>query len=263
MRPGLKTSISIVTSLGILILSCSEAEEKVRLIDLTHPFDQNTIYWPTNRSFRLDVVHKGLTDKGYWYETHDYSASEHGGTHIDAPVHFAEGKWTIDEIPLTHLVSPAIKVDVSAKAHRDYLISEQDLIAWEKRHGRIPVGAIVLVYTGWEKFWPDKKRYLGSDKPGDTRGLHFPGFSAEAALFLTKKRTIHAVGLDTASLDYGQSKEFLAHRIFGEANIPGFENLHNLDLLPARGFCVLALPMKIGRGSGAPLRIIAKTTSQP
>ncbi|MGH8614787.1 MAG: cyclase family protein [Gammaproteobacteria bacterium] len=262
MRPALKTSISMVASLGILILSGSEAEEKVRLIDLTHPFDQSTIYWPTNRSFRLDVVHQGLTDKGYWYETHDYSASEHGGTHIDAPVHFAKGKWTIDEIPLTHLVGSGIKVDVSAKAHPDYLISEQDLIAWEERHGRIPIGAIVLVHTGWEKFWLDKKRYLGSDKPGDTGDLHFPGFSQEAALFLTAKRTIHAVGLDTASLDHGQSKEFLAHRIFGEANIPGFENLRNLDLLPASGFRVLALPMKIGRGSGAPLRIIAETASQ-
>ncbi|MGH8644272.1 MAG: cyclase family protein [Gammaproteobacteria bacterium] len=257
------TSILLVTSLGILFPTCCEAQEAVRLIDLTHPFDQNTIYWPTNRSFRLDVVHKGLTVKGYWYETHDYSASEHGGTHIDAPVHFAKGKWTIDAIPLTHLVSPAIKVDVSAKAHPDYLISEHDLIAWEERHSRIPVGAIVLVYTGWEKFWLDKKRYLGSDKPGDASDLHFPGFGEEAALFLTKKRTIHAVGLDTASLDYGQSKEFLAHRIFGGANIPGFENLHNLDLLPASGFRVLALPMKIGKGSGAPLRIIAETTSRP
>lgn len=234
------------------------AEEVTRWVDLTHPFDHTTIYWPTNLSFHLDIVHKGLTEKGYWYETNDYRASEHGGTHMDAPVHFAKGKWSVDQIPLSRLIGAGIKVDVSAKAHRDYLISEQDFLDWEQQNGHMPKGAIVLVRTGWERFWPDKELYLGSDKPGDTQNLHFPGFSKEAALFLTKDRDIHAVGLDTASLDYGQSQDFSAHRIFGEANTPGFENLHNLDRLPATGFRVFALPMKIGKGSGAPLRIIVE-----
>jgi len=122
----------------------------------------------------------------------------------------------------------------------------------------LPGKSIVLVRTGWEAYWPDKKNYLGSDQPGETADLHFPGFSEASARFLTEERTVLAVGLDTASLDYGQSKDFPAHQVFGSANVPGFENLHNLDVLPPKGFRVIALPMKIGGGSGAPLRIIAE-----
>lgn len=241
-------------------LTISNSWAETRWVDLTHPFDQTTVYWPTSKPFQLEVVHKGLTGRGFWYESNNYSAAEHGGTHIDAPVHFAKGKWTVDEIPLNRLIGPAVKVDVSKKArgHPDYLISEQDFLDWEQRHGRIPSGAIVLVRTGWERFWPNKKKYLGTAKPGDTANLHFPGFSREAALFLAQKRKVGSVGLDTASLDYGQSKDFPAHQIFGQANVPGFENLHQLAGLPAKGFRVIALPMKISQGSGAPLRVIAE-----
>ncbi|MCZ6541291.1 MAG: cyclase family protein [Nitrospinae bacterium] len=231
-----------------------------KLIDLTHTFDEHTIYWPTNKSFTLAPVHKGPTSQGFWYEANNYEAAEHGGTHLDAPVHFAQGQWTVDQIPLSRLIAPGVLVDVSAKAkdHPDTLISRQDMLDWEQHHGRLPKGVIVLVRTGWEAFWPDKKKYLGSDRPGETADLHFPGFSEAAARFLTRERNVAAVGLDTASLDYGRSKVFKAHQVFGAANVPGFENLHNLDALPAKGFRVIALPMKIGGGSGAPLRIVAE-----
>ena len=245
------------------ILCCFAASDSVaesKLIDLTHSFDKTTIYWPTNKHFDLKAIHKGPTEGGYWYESSDYSASEHGGTHVDAPVHFAKGKWTVDKIPLRNLTGTGILVDVSSKAHGnpDYLISKEDFMNWEKQNGRIPAGTIVLVRTGWASFWPNKKQYLGTDKPGDVANLHFPGFSAEAARFLANDRNIGAIGLDTLSLDYGQSKDFLAHRIFGESNTPGFENLANLNSLPTKGFRVIALPMKIGGGSGAPLRIMAE-----
>lgn len=231
-----------------------------RFVDLTHPFDQSTIYWPTSRPFQLDELHKGKTEKGYWYEANNFSGAEHGGTHIDAPSHFAEGKWRVDEIPLNRLIAPGILLDVShkAKGNPDYLISEIDFLEWEKVNGKIPEGTIVLVRTGWENFWPIKKKYLGSDKPGDTAHLHFPGFGKDAAKFLSQQRKVAAVGLDTASLDYGQSKSFESHQVFGEENISGFENLHHLAKLPSKGFRVIALPMKIGDGSGAPLRIVAE-----
>lgn len=122
----------------------------------------------------------------------------------------------------------------------------------------VPEGAIALFATGWEKFWPDKKRYLGSEVTGDTTNLHFPRFSEQAADYLGNIRKVHAVGLDTPSLDYGQSIDFKAHQVFGAANVAGFENLHNLVKLPAKGFRVIALPMKIGGGSGSPLRIVAE-----
>lgn len=231
-----------------------------RFIDLTHPFDESTIYWPTSRPFKLDEVHKGKTKSGFWYEANNFSAAEHGGTHIDAPVHFAKGRWEVDEIPLNRLIGPGVLVDVShkTKGNPDYLISEQDFLEWEKNNGIILDGTIVLVRTGWEQFWPNKRKYLGTEKRGDTANLHFPGFGVDAAQFLAKKRKVAAVGLDTASLDFGQSKNFQAHQIFGEANVSGFENICQLEKLPPKGFRVIALPMKIGSGSGSPLRIVAE-----
>lgn len=231
-----------------------------QLVDLTHPFDPTTIYWPASKAFTLAPVHKGLTTQGFWYEANNYEAAEHGGTHMDAPVHFAKGRWTVEQIPLSRLIAPGVVIDISERARDrpDTLISRQDILDWEKIHGPLPAGVIVLVRTGWEAFWPDKKRYLGSDRPGATDNLHFPGFSEAAAQFLARERQVAAVGLDTASLDFGPSKDFPAHQVFGSANIPGFENLHNLNALPAKGFRVMALPMKIGGGSGAPLRIVAE-----
>ncbi len=231
-----------------------------RLVDLTHSFDETTIYWPTSKPFKLENVHEGLTPKGYWYESNDISGSEHGGTHLDAPAHFARGKWHVEDIPLERLIAPGIVVDVRKHAMNDpdYLIRKQDFLDWEKQHGKILKNTTVLVLTGWESFWPDKKKYLGTDQPGDVKNLHFPGFSAEAARFLVDERNVGSIGLDTPSLDAGQSTDFLAHQIFGEANVPGYENVCNLSTLPPMGLRVIALPMKISKGSGAPLRIVAE-----
>lgn len=231
-----------------------------RLLDLTHSFDETTIYWPTSKPFHLEKVHEGFTPKGYWYESNDISGSEHGGTHLDAPAHFARGKWHIDDIPLNRLIAPGIVVDVRRHTLNDpdYLIRKYDFLDWEKHHGKIPEKATVLVLTGWEAFWPDKKKVLGTDKPGDISNLHFPGFSAGAARFLVNERNVGSVGLDTPSLDSGQSRDFIAHQIFGEANVPGYENVCNLAKLPPKGIRIIALPMKIGKGSGAPLRIVAE-----
>ena len=262
-----KTQYAVLQAVGIFIvlvlgfLGCATGfQDKPQFIDLTHNFDETTIYWPTSKSFKLAPVHKGSTSQGYWYEANNYEAAEHGGTHMDAPVHFAKGKWTVDQIPLSSLIAPGVLINISGKAQGqpDTLISKQDILDWEALHGLLPQGSIVLVRTGWEAFWPDKKKYLGSDREGETADLHFPGFSEEAAQFLTHERKVSAVGLDTASLDYGPSRDFPAHQVFGSANVPGFENLHNLDVLPDKGFRVIALPMKIGGGSGAPLRIVAE-----
>ena len=237
-----------------------KAMAEPRLVDLTHPFDESTIYWPTSKPFMLEKVHEGFTSKGYWYESNNISGSEHGGTHLDAPAHFARGKWHVDDIPLDRLIAPGIVVDVRKHAMNDpdYLIRKQDFLDWEKQHGKILKNTTVLVLTGWESFWPDKKKYLGTDQPGDVKNLHFPGFSAEAARFLVNERYVGSVGLDTPSLDAGQSTDFIAHQIFGEANVPGYENICNLSTLPPKGLRVIALPMKIGKGSGAPLRIVAE-----
>ncbi len=254
--------IRIVIFLLAFVAHAGWVNAESKWVDLTHPFDQQTIYWPTAKPFELEAVHKGPTDGGWWYESNNYSASEHGGTHLDSPCHFAEGKWTVDQIPLERLIGPAVVIDVSKKTAKqaDYLVSIKDITAWEKKEGKIESGTMVFVYTGWSKKWPDKKQYLGTDQKGDVKNLHFPGFSKEAAERLVS-RGVTAAGLDTPSIDYGQSKDFRSHVIFGSANVLGFENLNNLDQLPPRGARVTALPMKIGGGSGAPLRIIAEIPS--
>ena len=229
-------------------------------VDLSHDFASDAIYWPTAKPFTLEVVSAERTPAGYYYAANNFSAAEHGGTHLDAPVHFAEGRYTTDQIPLERLVGSAAVVDVSAKADadRDYRLDVAALEAWESAHGRIGDSIIVLVRTGWSSRWPDKLKYLGTDKTGPKAvlELHFPGIDSAAARWLAGRK-VKAVGIDTPSIDYGQSATFDTHRILYDANIPGFENVAHLDRLPARGAFVIALPMKIRGGSGAPLRIVA------
>lgn len=232
-----------------------------RIVDLTHPFSSDSIYWPTEEGFNLRINAEGVTEKGYFYKANSFEAAEHGGTHLDAPIHFAEGAASVDEIDLSRLIAPGVLIDVSdhAAENADYLISIQDIEVWEDAHGRIPNGNILLFRTGWGKFYPDKKKYLGTDQHGAeaVARLHFPGLDPDAATWLVENRKIGAVGLDTASIDRGQSQYFRAHQVLFKAGIPAFENVANLDQLPGKGFQIVALPMKIASGSGAPLRIIA------
>ena len=230
-----------------------------KLVDLTYSFDDQTIYWPTAKPFQWEKESWGKSPGGYWYTAARYSASEHGGTHLDSPIHFAEGKITMDEIPLSSLIAPAVVVDVSkaCAGNPDYQLTEQDLAAWEKEHGRIPDRAVLMIHTGWGQFWPDKKKYLGTDKPGDVPNLHFPGISPEAADWIVKQRSIAGIGIDTPSIDYGQSKDFKTHQILYSSNIYGLENVARLDRLPPTGATVISLPMKIKGGTGGPARIIA------
>ena len=233
--------------------------DETKIVDLTYDFDDKTIYWPTAKAFQWEKESWGKSAGGYWYAAARYSASEHGGMHLDAPVHFGEGKSATDEIPLSRLVGSAVVIDISKVCEKepDYRLTVDDIAIWEKSNGMIPADSIVLVRTGWGKFWPDKKKYLGTDKPGDVENLHFPGISREAAETFVQQRKIDGVGIDTASMDYGQSKDFIVHQILNGANIYGLENIANLERLPARGAGLIALPMKIKGGTGGPARIIA------
>jgi kynurenine formamidase len=233
---------------------------RARLVDLTHSMDERTLYWPTSPSaFELKELSHGMTEGGYFYASYSFCTPEHGGTHLDAPLHFAEGGRPAGEIPVSQLVGPAVVIDITREASADpvYRLTVEDILAHEREHGRIPEGAIVLARTGWSRFWPDRKAYFGDDTPGDASKLRFPGFSAEATRLLAVERSAGALGIDTASLDYGPSTDFMAHRVGAEAGVPNLENLTNLEQLPPRGAVVVALPVKIARGSGAPVRVIA------
>jgi kynurenine formamidase len=231
------------------------------IVDLSHAYDADAIFWPTAEAFRLDKVADGMTPAGYYYAANNFFTSEHGGTHIDAPVHFAQGRQAVDAIPLEKLVGLAIVIDVTAAAtaDADYQISVQDFERWEQQHGQVPPDSLVLLRTGYARHWPDAARYLGTAERGEAAvaQLHFPGLHPDTARWLVANRAIGAIGIDTASIDYGQSTLYESHRVLYERNIPAFENLASLDRLPPTGATVVALPMKIKGGSGAPLRAIA------
>jgi len=261
----------ILFLVALFLFSCSEKNktdesiaEKIsggKWLDLTYDFSDKTLYWPTANGFKLDTAFNGVTSAGFYYEAYNYCAAEHGGTHLDAPSHFAKGKWSADQIPLDRLTGEAVVINVSNNALKnpDYLITVADIEAWEKTNDKLPDNVIVLFHTGYGSFYPDAKKYLGTDERGAdaVAKLHFPGIDPAAAEWLIKNRKIKAVGLDVASVDYGQSKDFKTHQILYEQNVPGFENVANLDKLPVKGAFVIALPMKIKGGSGGPLRIVA------
>ncbi len=230
-------------------------------VDLTHAFSRNAVFWPTAATFTKETVSEGMTEGGWFYSAYNFASSEHGGTHMDAPVHFAKGALATHEVPLDSLIGPAAVIDVSdaSAQDRDYQFTVDDVLNWEKENGALPDGAIILFNTGYAAKWPDAEAYMGTAMrgPAAVGQLHFPGLSPELATFLTEERNIRAVGLDTPSLDYGQSKTFMTHRILSAKNIPGFENVAALDQLPATGATIVALPMKIQGGSGGPLRIVA------
>lgn len=239
----------------------SLAMSKHRIVDLTHSFDRGTIYWPTESGFNLIRGPAGVTEKGFYYAANRFAAAEHGGTHIDAPIHFFEGRNTVDQIPLERLIGEAVVVDVanSCAENSDYQVDVEDLRKWETTHNRQLVDVIVLLRTGFGHHWNMPQSYLGTNKTGPAAvdDLHFPGLAPAAARWLVEHRAIKAIGIDTASIDFGQSKSFRSHVTLFSHNVPAFENVANLEALPTAGATVFALPMKIGGGSGAPLRIIA------
>lgn len=237
------------------------APEQSRLIDLTHSFGVDTIVWPTEQDFRLVFQQAGEMPGGYYYASNRLEMAEHGGTHIDAPIHFSKDGQTLDQVPLERLLGAGVRIDVIAECSRDrdYRVTIQDFERWEAVHGRIPNRSIVLVDTGFARYWPSRQQYLGTELKGPegVQALHFPGLHSEAAAWLVRERLVKAVGIDTASIDYGQSTKFEVHVALLSQNVPVFENLSGLRDLPDQGFDVIALPMKIAGGTGGPLRVIA------
>ena len=230
------------------------------MVDLTHAYGGDTLYWPTDTTgFRLETLAEGQTPGGYFYAARKFATAEHGGTHLDAPFHFAKGGATAESIPLERLILPGIVIDVTAAAAADpdYLVTPADITGWEENHGRVPEGSAVLIRTGWAARWPDALAYLGDDTPGETGDLHFPGIGEAAARLLVEERAVGLLGIDTASVDYGQSTDFIVHQIGAAADVPNLENVADLSALPPLGFLLAALPMKIEGGTGAPVRIVA------
>jgi kynurenine formamidase len=264
MRPTLRLTAALAVTLGLLPTSPPLRAQgldlaKAEVVDLTHAIDRDTIFWPTEKkTFELVEEHRGMTERGFFYAANRFCLPEHGGTHVDAPYHFAKEGKTVGALPIERMVGRAAVIDVSAKAavDADYTLQPQDVTEWEAANGKIAAGTIVLLRTGWSSRWPDKRAYLGDDTPGDASHLHFPSYGPDAMRLLIA-RGVSVIGVDTASIDNGPSQDFPVHRAAGAANVVGVENLTNLDKLPPTGAWVVALPMKIAQGTGAPARVIA------
>lgn len=253
--------ILMVLSVAIISMACKTGA-KGELLDMTYVYDENTIYWPTAKGFELKKIAWEVGEAGYWYASNEYSASEHGGTHADAPIHFAENGRTMDQIPLEEWIGPAVKIDVAEKCerNRDYLLSVEDIISWEEEFGQIPDGAWVIMYTGIDtKYYPDKLKVLGSEKTGEAAlpELSFPGFSPEAVEFLVSETNFSGIAIDTPSIDYGRSTNFRVHQILFAADKLALENIAKLDKLPITGATLYVIPMLIKDGTGAPARVFA------
>lgn len=236
-------------------------QRQVEVVDLTHPLDDQSPYWPegvTASPFHARTV-ATIEHDGYFARA--LELPEHFGTHLDAPVHFDPRGASVDKIPVEKFLSAVVVVDVRAGAgsNPDYRVSVADLENWVKAHGPMPRGAAVLIRTGWASRWPGQKEYMNQDAQGV---LHFPGLSLEAARYLLDHAHPVAIGIDTASIDYGPSKEFEVHHLTLGAGLYHLENLANLDLLPATGACIIALPMKLREGSGSPARVLALIPSR-
>jgi len=228
---------------------------KLAIVDLSWPLSDKNAYWPGDnyKPFELHTI-ATLDEDGVLSKA--FSSPEHLGTHLDAPNHFERGQPSVDQIPPRQHFAPGILIDVSgaASADADYLVSLADVRDWEKTHGKVPTGSVVLAYTGWSRFWENLDRYQNRDVMSR---LHFPGFSPEAVKFLLDERQVRGVGLDTMSVDNGLSRDFAVHHLLGKAECYGLENLSQLDKLPAKSFWLVVAPMKIETGSGGPARVFA------
>ncbi len=251
-----------IAALVLTLTGCGSGVElsDYRIVDLTHPYNEDTIYWPTSpSSFELTELAFGETPGGWFYSAYAFSMPEHGGTHFDAPVHFSEDGAAVHEVPLSDLIAPAVVIDVSARAADDpnYQLTVEDVLEFETRNGAIESGTIVLLRTGWGDRWPNTAAYLGDDTPGDVSRLSFPGYGEDAGRLLVEERDVALLGIDTASIDHGPSQDFAVHVLAASHNVGALENLTRLDELPPTGFTLFALPIVIEGGSGAPMRAVA------
>jgi kynurenine formamidase len=233
-------------------MSLGSQAPPARVVDLGHPIRAADPSWDGKPAFERTIV---ATIGKDGYAAGKIAIEEHFGTHVDAPAHFAAGKWTVDQIPADRLIRPGIRIDISSEVAKndDYRLTVPDVKAFEQRSGPVAEGVIALVATGWDRRWPDRGRYM--NERGGTK--HFPGLTAEAVTYLARDRKVAAIGIDTPSIDYGPSTGFEAHHVSMALDVYHIENAAHLTSLPAKGFDVVVAPIDIAGGSGGPARIFA------
>jgi len=221
--------------------------------DLTHTFTAKTPVFPAFKPIQIKPKFSIAKD-GFF--ANEITFDEHTGTHLDGPVHFVQGGATADTLPAEKFIAPlaVIAIDGRAAKDADAVVTVDDVLAWEKQHGRLPAGAFVAMYSGWGSRIGNAGRFLNKDAKGT---MHAPGFSEEAAKFLTKERDIVGAGVDTLSLDIASASTFVAHLAFLGAGKYGVELLANLNTVPVSGATIIIGGPKHEGASGGPVRVYA------
>ncbi|GFT37515.1 uncharacterized protein NPIL_513951 [Nephila pilipes] len=241
-----------------LIIALNAAPLARKIVDMTYTFDETTQHYPGTKEFQTKVVMNGTEMNGIWVQGEDYSSAIHVGTHMDAPIHFSPSGVPVDELDITHLIAPAAVIDITAKAELDpdADLSVEDFLHWESITGQSLNKTVVLLKCGWGKKWNNRTAFFGTPDYDRTK-LHSPGMTPESATWLMDNRDIYGFGSETVSLDKGNSQSFPVHQILLGRGIFGLENVANVDKIPIYGAEIHVMPMKVGKGSGAPVRIIA------
>lgn len=223
-----------------------------KIVDLTQTLAPGIPNFHAGEAIQVKQL---TTIKENGYANRSFSTLEHCGTHIDAPSHFSEGGQPIDQISAQKLILPCVVIDVrdEVKKDPDYMVTLDKVKAAEKG-GKIPSGAAILLLTGWEDRWGNPSAYRNADSKDQ---VHWPGFSKESAEFLINERHVKCLGIDTLSLDPGNSKTYPVHTLTLSRGLFLIENLCNLDQLPAHGAVIFCGPLRLKDGTGSPARILA------
>ncbi|KAI5740414.1 hypothetical protein M8J76_003590 [Diaphorina citri] len=228
------------------------------VIDLGHKLEESSIAWDLKSGFYYTkkIGRYSVPPNNTWYAANEFMTPEHIGTHLDAPYHFNEKGWTVEQIPVEHLMVQGIHVDVTNEVHGEpkFVLDEHHLRRWTETYGKIESKSVLLINFGWANRYWNRSAYMGYNE----NSRNFPGISIPAARWIVENPNIVGVGVDTPSVDVGHSNTFDVHRILTGANVYLLENVAlNNTYLPARGFQLVVMPMKLTHGTGAPTRIIA------
>lgn len=251
--------LGVAVGMAAVAASSAQAQSQVagkafsNVADLTHVVSPSFPMFPGASPMKINEV---VTVKKDGYYGNTLEIWEHTGTHMDAPAHFVDGAATADALPVNRLIAPLAVINIKARADRnpDAEVTVDDILAWERSHGRLPNGAFVAMYSGWDSRVNDAKAFVNLD---GSNVQHYPGFSPAAAEFLVRQRNIVGVGVDTLSLDFGASKDFKSHVTLLGAGKYGLENLANLASVRPSGAMIIVGGPKHKGASGGPSRVMA------
>ena len=228
-----------------------------KIIDLSHTITEGIPSWPGNGKQHKPFLKQIISNyKENGFLQYYLNLAEHIGTHIDAPLHTNERNYSIDQLPLENLISSGYVINVTKQIsiNPDYRLQVEDILLWEKINGSIKGNSFIIMQSDWSEYWNQPDKYLNMDENGK---MHFPGFSKETVEFLIKERGVNGIGVETMSIDAGNSEDFSVHKTLFNYNKYAIENLKNIKLLPVKNFIIVAIPLKIMNGTGSPARVLA------